>query len=45
VGIIQLRFQTDRLWLGLLACGLRFVSLVVNFMQETNLSLDHTKSN
>jgi signal transduction histidine kinase len=38
VGIIQLRFQTDRLWLGLLACGLRFLSLVINFVQETNLN-------
>ena len=38
VGIIQLRFRTDRLWLGLLACGLRLVSLVINFVQETNLN-------
>ena len=38
VGIIQLRFQTDRLWLGLLACGLRFVSLIINFVQEPNLN-------
>ncbi len=38
VGILHLGFGTDRLWLGLVACGLRFVSLIINFVQEPNLN-------
>ena len=37
VGIIHLRFKTDRLWLGLFACGMRVVSLFINFVQDPNL--------
>jgi signal transduction histidine kinase len=38
VGIIHLRFNTGRLWLGLFACGMRFVSLIINFVQDPNLN-------
>jgi signal transduction histidine kinase len=38
VGILHLGFRTDRLWLGLVACGLRFVSLIINFVQDPNLN-------
>ena len=38
VGIIHLRFHSDRLWLGLLVCGLRFVSVIINFAAELNLN-------
>lgn len=38
VGILHLGFRTDRFWLGLVACGLRFVSLVINFVQDPNLN-------
>ena len=38
VGIIHLWFRTGRLWLGLFACGLRLVSLVINFIQDPNLN-------
>lgn len=38
LGIIHFSFNTGRLWLGLLACGLRFVSLIVNFVQAPNLN-------
>ncbi len=38
VGILHLGFRTDRFWLGLVACGLRFVSLIINFVQDPNLN-------
>jgi signal transduction histidine kinase len=38
VGIIRLRFGAGRIWLGIVACALRFVSLVINFVHDPNVN-------
>ena len=38
VGFVRAYFGTGRLWLGLTACGLRFVSLILNFVFPPNLN-------
>ena len=38
VGVLHFGYRTDRLWLGVTACGLRFISLIINFASEFNLN-------
>jgi signal transduction histidine kinase len=38
VGYVYYRFDSSRLWLGLTSCGLRFLGLVINFIQEPNIN-------
>lgn len=38
VGTLHIGFRAGRLWLGILACGLRFLSLVINFVQDPALN-------
>ena len=38
VGFVRTYFGTGRLWLGIIACGARFVSLVLNFAFPPNLN-------
>jgi len=38
VGFVHLYFGTGRLWLGMAACGVRLVSLVINFASPPNLN-------
>lgn len=40
VGFIRLYFRTGRLWLGYAACGLRAVSLVLNFRTGVNINFE-----
>lgn len=40
VGFVRLHFHAGRAWLGYLGCGLRAVSLVLNFHSEVNLNFD-----
>ena len=37
-GFVRLYFGAGRLWLGAAACGVRFVSLVINFASPPNLN-------
>jgi two-component system, LuxR family, sensor kinase FixL len=38
VGFVHLNFGTDRLWLGISACVVRFATLVINFACPPNLN-------
>jgi len=38
VGFVHSYFGTGRLWLGIAACGVRFVSLLINFALPPNLN-------
>jgi len=38
VGFVHLNFGTGRLWLGIAACLVRFVCLVINFVSPPNLN-------
>lgn len=40
VGFVRLQFHAGRAWLGYLGCGLRAVSLVLNFHSDVNLNFD-----
>ena len=38
VGFVYYRFGSRRLWLGWTACGLRFLALIINFVQDPNIN-------
>ncbi len=38
VGFVYYRFGSSHLWLGWAACGLRFLALIINFIQDPNIN-------
>ena len=43
-GFVHFYFRTDRLWLGLAAVAIRFVSLIINFAIPPNLNFSKVTS-